>query len=153
MFLIAGFPDHFRGTPCASTTSHLFILHAKMSSSLKVKAVRYAVKVLTRCISLLIGPAREVQVRARLIQLLEPVVKIETRWGVVKFLCVDPLLEYRARTLLEKEPETIAWIDTFADGDVQRDIGANVGVYSLYAALRGHEVLSFEPSSWQQLHP
>jgi FkbM family methyltransferase len=117
-----------------------------MNGSLKLKTLGLAVGMLTRCIALLVGPTREVHVRARLMQLLEPVVEIETRWGAVKFLCVDPLLEYRARTLLEKEPETIAWIDGFAEGDVLWDIGANVGVYSLYAAVRGHEVLSFEPS-------
>ena len=27
------------------------------------------------------------------------------------------------------------------------DIGANIGIYSLYAAKRGHKVVAFEPES------
>ncbi|MBF0244952.1 MAG: FkbM family methyltransferase [Planctomycetes bacterium] len=47
---------------------------------------------------------------------------------------------------MTKEPETLEWIGTFAQDDILWDIGANVGVYSLYAAKKGHRVLSFEPS-------
>jgi len=52
---------------------------------------------------------------------------------------------WRFDTLLEKEPETIEWIDGFAPGDTLWDIGANVGIYSIYAALRGVNVMAFEP--------
>lgn len=54
---------------------------------------------------------------------------------------------YRARTLLTKEPDTIAWIDDcVGEGDVFYDIGANIGVFSLYAAKkRGASVIAFEP--------
>ena len=68
----------------------------------------------------------------------------------------DPLERYRAESLLTKEPETIAWIDErFVDGDVFVDVGANLGMYSLYAAagLPGLTVLSFEPyyKNWFRL--
>lgn len=54
---------------------------------------------------------------------------------------------YRATRVLTKEPDTIAWIDGFGDGEVLWDIGANVGVYSLYAAARKRaKVVAFEPS-------
>jgi FkbM family methyltransferase len=57
-------------------------------------------------------------------------------------------LIYRAETLLEKEPDTIAWINGFTDGAVFWDIGANAGVYTLYAAvLRRSIVVAFEPGS------
>ena len=49
-----------------------------------------------------------------------------------------------------KEPGTLAWIDTcFKEGDVFYDVGANIGQYSLYAALRHKniKVYSFEPES------
>lgn len=47
------------------------------------------------------------------------------------------------------EPETLAWIDGFAAGDVFWDIGASIGVYSLYAALKtGVTVYAFEPSGF-----
>jgi FkbM family methyltransferase len=52
---------------------------------------------------------------------------------------------WRFDTLMEKEPETIEWIDGFDPGEMLWDIGANVGIYSIYAALRGIKVLAFEP--------
>jgi len=52
---------------------------------------------------------------------------------------------WRFETLMTKEPETIEWIDGFAPGETLWDIGANVGIYSLYAARRGCRVLAFEP--------
>lgn len=59
----------------------------------------------------------------------------------------NDLEEHRARTLLTKEPETIAWIDSFEPGAVFYDVGANVGIYSLYAAVRipAVRVVAFEP--------
>ena len=54
---------------------------------------------------------------------------------------------YRARTFSTKEPETLAWIDQINAGSVVWDIGANVGLYSVYAAKsRGCDVYAFEPS-------
>ena len=50
-----------------------------------------------------------------------------------------------------KEPDTISWIDTYIrPGDVMYDIGANMGQYSLYAALKYTgkvRVYCFEPES------
>ena len=45
------------------------------------------------------------------------------------------------------EPETFEWIrTTLKDQEVLWDIGANVGVFSLYAALeKKNKVLSLEP--------
>ncbi len=54
---------------------------------------------------------------------------------------------YRRDTWKSKEAETIAWIDSFAPGDALFDIGANVGVYTLYAASRGITVFAFEPDA------
>jgi FkbM family methyltransferase len=54
---------------------------------------------------------------------------------------------YRAKTLLTKEPETIAWLNKIKTKSVIYDIGSNVGMYSIYAAaVRDCEVMSFEPS-------
>lgn len=76
----------------------------------------------------------------------EVIKEIDTERGTVRFYCLDSLPLWRAETLLTKEPETIEWIDTMDDGDVLFDIGANVGVYTLYAAInRKVKVLAFEP--------
>ena len=59
-----------------------------------------------------------------------------------------PLLHARASAVRSKEPDTICWIDGFKASDVFWDVGANVGVFSLYAAgCRGLRVLAFEPSA------
>ena len=52
-----------------------------------------------------------------------------------------------------KEPETIQWIDKFTkienNNIIFWDVGANLGLYSIYAALKhaNIEVISFEPST------
>lgn len=57
------------------------------------------------------------------------------------------LEKWRADTFWTKEPETIAWIDDFGPGQFW-DVGANVGIYSLYACARHWKkvhVHAFEP--------
>lgn len=59
----------------------------------------------------------------------------------------NALNQYRASTFSTKEPETLAWIDSIPLGSVVWDIGANVGLYSCYAAKsRDCVVVAFEPS-------
>jgi FkbM family methyltransferase len=67
-------------------------------------------------------------------------------------LHVDSELEYRVRVRsVAKEPNTVRWIEeSFRDGDVFYDIGANVGAYTLIAAqlFEGRvKVCAFEPSA------
>jgi len=57
---------------------------------------------------------------------------------------------YRADSYASKEPETLDWLDAnLREGDVLYDVGANIGVYSLYAAkLRKNcRVYAFEPAA------
>jgi FkbM family methyltransferase len=57
------------------------------------------------------------------------------------------LLRYRHKTFFSKEPETLNWIDNFKHNAIFFDIGANVGLYSIYAALtKEANVYAFEPS-------
>jgi FkbM family methyltransferase len=46
----------------------------------------------------------------------------------------------------EDEPETVDWLEDLEPG-ILWDIGANIGLYSLYAAALGHMVVAFEPSA------
>jgi FkbM family methyltransferase len=74
--------------------------------------------------------------------------EVEVPGGTLRFMTPTPLLQARARSALSKETDTIAWIERFGSNDVFWDVGANIGVFSLYAALRrGVSVLAFEPSA------
>lgn len=53
---------------------------------------------------------------------------------------------WRSKTLATKEPETINWINNFDNNSVFWDVGANIGIYSVYAGKKEHSVFSFEPS-------
>jgi FkbM family methyltransferase len=63
--------------------------------------------------------------------------------------------KWRAATFWDKEPETIAWINTFQDDAVFYDIGANIGLYSLYCATTFPKsiVYAFEPhtANWRAI--
>jgi len=113
--------------------------------SIKQKALNLAGGLLKTSINF-VGGRRATQILAQLSEDLTPVVSQKTNFGEIQFFCPGKLPEYRAQTLLTKEPETIEWIDTFKKDDVLWDIGANVGVYSLYAAIKKLRVLAFEPS-------
>ena len=68
--------------------------------------------------------------------------------GTLRFFAPSPLLQDRAATMATKEPDMIRWIDGMEKDAVLWDIGANIGVFSLYAAKRMDcVVLSFEPSA------
>lgn len=60
-------------------------------------------------------------------------------------------INFRVKTLFSKEPETINWINNFKNDQkvIFWDIGANIGLYSLYAGIKHHEIeiFSFEPST------
>lgn len=65
----------------------------------------------------------------------------------LKFSTPNTLCKWRAKTFSDKEPETLEWINVMPEGAVLWDIGANVGLYSVYAAKkRSCQVWAFEPS-------
>jgi len=76
--------------------------------------------------------------RADLIDLLlsEPAV-VDTPHGKIRFLNHSGAGYWRARAIMTKEPGSLEWIDSMVPGSVFWDIGANIGVLTLYAAMRG----------------
>jgi FkbM family methyltransferase len=55
---------------------------------------------------------------------------------------------WRAETFFTKEPDTIEWIAQMPRGSTLLDVGANIGVYSIWAAVsRGCNVVAVEPES------
>lgn len=55
--------------------------------------------------------------------------------------------EWRVTTLYTKEPDTIEWIKGMQAGEVFYDVGANIGLYTVFAARHGLKVFAFEPES------
>ena len=66
---------------------------------------------------------------------------------IFKILDYGDVTRMRARTFETKEPETLNWIRDFHYDDKLLDIGANIGIYSLYVAFKGINVISIEPDS------
>ncbi len=68
-----------------------------------------------------------------------------------KFFVPNELTDWRVKTFFIKEPETLEWIDNFENKEnlIFWDIGANIGLYSIYNALKNKSSLtiSFEPST------
>jgi len=69
----------------------------------------------------------------------------------INFFTPNQLTRYRVDTFFTKEPETLNWIDKFTNDKKITfwDIGSNIGLYSIYAALKYENIIihSFEPST------
>jgi len=67
--------------------------------------------------------------------------------SIVFYVPNGPCL-FRASTIKTKEPWTLEWIDTFDPSDILWDVGANIGVFTLYASvIKGIKVFAFEPEA------
>lgn len=74
------------------------------------------------------------------------VVTVQAGVSRLRFRVVNTMTQHRVASLLTREPETIMWLDRLTPHDVLYDIGANIGIYSLYAAVgRGCRVVAIEP--------
>lgn len=67
---------------------------------------------------------------------------------IIRYCVSSPQSSWRVKSLFTKEPTTIDWLDTLTPQDVLVDIGANIGMYTLYAGvIAGARVFAFEPES------
>lgn len=74
------------------------------------------------------------------------VIKVDGR--AMRFHTPNRMTQWRVESLFTKEPHTVAWLQEMQSGEVLVDIGANVGMYSIFAAVvRGVKVVAFEPES------
>lgn len=79
---------------------------------------------------------------------IDPFIAVDSPQGPVQFSTPNTATAWRVDTLFTKEPDTIEWIAGFEPGAVLVDIGANVGMYTIWAAkTRGMRVFAFEPES------
>ena len=64
-----------------------------------------------------------------------------------RFTVPNQLNNFRVHTFSTKEPETLEWIDLMPEDSTLWDVGANVGLYSIYASKKKNcRVIAFEPS-------
>lgn len=78
--------------------------------------------------------------------------KIDILGNQAVFFTPNYITNWLVDEFFTKEPETLEWIDSFKDNEnkiIFWDIGANIGLYSIYAALKykNIQVISFEPST------
>ena len=89
--------------------------------------------------------------RAESAESLVVIDEVDTKYGKLKYYCMGWIPLWRSQTLYTKEPEMIEWIDNMDKSETLWDIGANVGLYSVYAGLKGMKVFAFEPSALNTL--
>ena len=86
---------------------------------------------------------------ADLLESLDLVYEVDTKYGPLKFHCGSETVRIRASNMFTREPATIEWIEGFGKGDTLWDVGSNVGVFTLYSVLaRDAKVVAFEPLPW-----
>lgn len=73
---------------------------------------------------------------------------VPTRRGPLRFLTMrGPHVSGAAHEFETSEPEMLVWLDTIGPDETLWDVGAAIGVYSMYAALGGVQVMAFEPKA------
>jgi FkbM family methyltransferase len=96
----------------------------------------------------LLGLNRARQFSTEITQAIKPVATINTAYGPFYCRTGHGRLLWRAETFFTEEPDTIDWLNRLQPTDVLYDIGANVGMYAVYAAkCRKCRVIAFEPEA------
>jgi len=116
-----------------------------MSISLAHKFFKTSVLVLEKTLKF-ISDDLYFKVIVGLLDEINPVYSVSTKNGNINFRCVSETVRIRAREMLLREPETLEWIDSFGSDEIFWDVGSNIGVFSLYAAVtRGVRVVALDP--------
>lgn len=77
-------------------------------------------------------------------QMLDPWTSVQFQDYKLRFKSGHGRLRWRALTLSTEEPLMVDWISKFEEHDVFLDIGANVGTYSIPAALLAKRIYAVE---------
>jgi len=102
---------------------------------------------MARIASSALKPERQASTLALLHEATLQAVAVPTNAGVLRMLCPSNRALHDPYGFGRDEPETVAWIESLPGDAVLWDIGANIGLYALFAAKRGLRVLAFEPSA------
>ena len=77
-----------------------------------------------------------------------PTCTLERDGNTIKFHTPTEHVKALVDTIFVQEPETIDWISTFVPRNVFLDIGANIGLYSIWAVIsRNVQCFAFEPEA------
>jgi FkbM family methyltransferase len=80
--------------------------------------------------------------------MLAATVPVDTRLGQLQFYTNSQRAYHYPWFFHTDEPDTLEWIEALPQGACLWDVGANIGAFSLYAALKPDvSVLAFEPSA------
>lgn len=87
-------------------------------------------------------------VSTEIVQQIRPICVIHTRGGPMRCVGGHGRLRWRALTFYTEEPQTVQWLDALPPDAVLWDIGANAGLYAIYASkLAQCRVVAFEPEA------
>lgn len=113
------------------------------------KRVARFIENIARLSTLPLRPQRRALTLALLSERLQQSVAVVTARGRLLFNCPTSRALHDPLAFWSGEPETLGWIDRYVQaGDIVWDIGANIGVYTLYAAQKPRvRVVAFEPSA------
>ena len=92
---------------------------------------------------------KRLTVKARLYDKLRPFEAVWFEGKKLSLFVPDRTSVYWAKSGVNGEPTTNAWINSFDSNDTFLDIGANIGLYSMMAATRGlSRVYAVEPNPY-----
>ena len=105
------------------------------------------IAMLGRALTLPFGRYYGARTAAHAAMALAPIIRIATQRGIVRYRCPTATVAKQASKMIAREPDTIEWLDEYLKpGDHLWDVGANIGAFSIYAALHeGVSVTAFEP--------
>jgi len=119
------------------------MLHCSAMSRTLARALHGMASIATSALK----PERQASTLALLHEATLQEVAVPTSAGVLRMLCPSNRALHDPYGFGRDEPETVAWIESLPADAVLWDIGANIGLYALFAAMRGLRVLAFEPSA------
>ena len=79
---------------------------------------------------------------------IHPITSFKFNESITYFYTPNVRTKWRVDTLLSKEPVTIEWLNKIRSNEILLDVGANVGMYSIWAAkFRNANVIALEPEA------
>lgn len=109
---------------------------------------QYAARKVASFVVAVLGLNKPSFLATEIVQQIQPVCDIPTKFGGMQCKGGHVRLRWRALTFYSEEPETIVWLESLEKDDLLWDVGANVGLYSIYVALLAKcKVLAIEPEA------